>query len=846
MTTVSEPEAGTASLDVYFRDLHRHPLLTAEEERELGRAAQAGDVAARERLVTSNLRFAVTIAKKYQGFGLPLEDLISEANQGLMRAAEKFDPERGFRFLSYAVHWITAKIDRALERAPVVRRKGSAPQQARVVRRAAAKLSQRLGATPTTAEIAHAFGMEEADVADALNVHHALSLDQTFEDSTATLLDQLESADEELPDDRAYDAERRDVITAVLDTLPEREARTLRLRFGLDESPLTQEQIAERFGLTRQRIQQLESQALKRLREHSRAVHLLPFHDSADEAAEAGHADGTPQRAIPLPRRSPTGRAPTSPPRAREPVRTRSPAPAAPRRPWDTSVALAARREPGSLHTVRGYVAERIRGSSLDAVAQSSGIPPEELRDYLFGIRPPSASLQRLRRWYEQAVPRAERAVEAEPVVGRAPSDEDRPPRATASPAPRRASTAGWGFVRGRGRGPFGEAQPRRPTARVSGAAGGSAPAGERPARRRPALDPEEEADRFSEIREFARTRGERMGGGRVAAEIGIPGNTFWSFLRGARPREPHAPKILRWYETVPRDEIEAAPGEYRSVRVETLRQFLQDEVELTSIRRAARAAGVGKSCLAQFLANRTRTPHPPTRRLLAMYYLRRHEEIAVRTGVATPEASPVQPRRRTAGETPGGAAPSAPGAAAPSIPPPDPSPGADPEASTPERTERPGPGSPAGAREATNAEAATKRQHPPAEAPRSAESERVPPDAAETELRRFYLGVALRTSVAALAGSARVPVPDLMAFLQGGEAPEAFCLALRTDYGHRALLKTRALDALVEDIEPAALANTRRRIVLALARGFRQGGHHCPGWVRDALRPTGAEHPAG
>lgn len=844
MTTISAPEAGTASLDVYFRDLQRHPLLTAEEERELGRAAQAGDVAARERLVTSNLRFAVTIAKKYQGFGLPLEDLISEANRGVIRAAEKFDPERGVRFLSYAVNWITAKIDRALEHAPVVRRKGSAPQQARVVRRAAAKLSQRLGATPTTAEIAHAFAMEEADVADALNVHHALSLDQTFEDSTVTLLDRLESTDEELPDERAYDAERREVIGAVLNTLPEREARTLRLRFGLDEAPLTQEQIAERFGLTRQRIQQLESQALKRLREHSRAVHLLPFHDSAEETAQADHADGGRRRAIPLPRLSTTDHAPTPPPPAREPVRSCSPAPAAARPPWDTSVALAAQREPGSLQTVRGYVAERIRGSSIDAVAESSGVPAEELRDYLFGIRPPSASLQRLRRWYEAAVPRAERAVEAEPVESRAPNDEDRPPRVTASPGPRRASTAGWGFVRGHGRDPFGVAQPRRRSAGVSGAAGRAAPAGERPGRWRPAVDPEEEADRFSEIREFARTRGEHQGGRRVAAEIGIPGNTFWNFLQGARPRDPHASKILRWYETAPRDEVEAAPGEYRSVPVETLRQFLQDEAERTSIRRAARAAGVGKSCLAQFLANHTRTPHPPTRRVLAMYYLKRQEEIAGRTGVATPAAASAPPRRLPAGGAPGGAAPSAPGTLAPSIVPPDPSPG-DGEAPTPENTERPGPGSPVGVRDETNMAAATEREHSAAEAPRAAESERVPPDAAVSELRRFYLGVALRTSVAAVAGSVRVPVPDLMAFLQGGEAPEAMCLALRTDYGHRALLKARALDALVEDIEPAALASTRRRIVLALGRGFRQGGHHCPGWLRDMLRPADAELPA-
>jgi RNA polymerase primary sigma factor len=243
MTSASAKYAGNAGLDIYFRDLLRHPLLTAEEERELGRAAQAGDKAARERLVTSNLRFVVTIAKRYQEFGLPLEDLICEGNRGLIRAAEKFDPERGARFLSYAVTWITAKIDRAIEHAPVVRRK-TAHQQARVVRRAAAKLSQRLGATPTTAEIAHAFAMEETDVAAALNVHHALSLDKTFEDSTGTLLDLLENEDEVLPDEGAYDAERQETIAAVLDTLPEREAMLLRLLFGLDEAALTRGQIA--------------------------------------------------------------------------------------------------------------------------------------------------------------------------------------------------------------------------------------------------------------------------------------------------------------------------------------------------------------------------------------------------------------------------------------------------------------------------------------------------------------------------------------------------------------------------------------------------------------------------
>lgn len=835
MTTASATYAGNAGLDIYFRDLLRHPLLTAEEERELGRAAQAGDEAARERLVTSNLRFVVTMAKRYQEFGLPLEDLICEGNRGLIRAAEKFDPERGTRFLSYAVAWITAKIDRAIEHAPVVRRK-TAHEQARVVRRAAAKLSQRLGATPTTAEIAHAFAMEETDVAAALNVHHALSLDKTFEDSTGTWLDRLENEDEVLPDEGAYDAERQETIAAVLDTLPEREAMLLRLLFGLDEAALTRGQIAERFGVTRQRIQQLESQALKRLREHSCAVHLLPFHDPLGEAAESGDADGGGGRAVPRLRLRSTPPAPARPSRRRQPVRSSSPAPAAPRPPWDTARALAGGREPGRPHTLRDYVVERIRASSIHDVAGSADVPAGEIRDYLFGVQPPSSSLQRLRRWYEQAVPRADRAVEAEPVARKVPDGEDAP-RASAPPGPRRASLAGWGFVRGRERDPFGAATARRGTA---GAAGGRAPASERRTRQSPDLDPEEAADRLSEIREFARTRAEHKGGRQLAAEIGIPANTFWSFLQGSRPRDPHASKILDWYETAPRDEEEAVPDGYRSVPVETLREFFQDEVARTSLRRAARAAGVGKSCLAVFLSNHTRTPHARTRRQLGVHYLRRQEEIARRTEVAAREAAPPGPR--TVGDAVGGPPPDPLGPAAPSPVPAEAVPARDNVAAADPARDHPAAASSRSL--PTGVHTAALPQRAAAAGPRRAEAERVRESAAEGELRRFYLGVALRTSAATVAASVSVPLPELMAFLQRGEAADALCLALQTDYTHRALIKARALEALLEDIDAAAEASTRRRILLAIARGIRRGGHHCPGWLHDMLKPAGAGTP--
>jgi RNA polymerase primary sigma factor len=813
MTTFSESDTGTAGLDLYFRDLLRHPVLSVEEERQLGREAQAGNTAARERLITANLRFVVSVAKKYQGSGLPLEDLICEGNKGLIRAAETFDPERGFRFLSYAVSWIIVRIDRALDYAPVVRRKGSAPKDARRVRRAAAKLSQLLGATPTTAEIAHAFAMEEADVADALNVHHALSLDQTFQDTSTTLMDRLGSPDEALPDEHAFEAERRDVITAVLDTLPEREAKLLRLRFGLDDGPLTQEQVAAVFGVTRQRVQQLESQALRRLREHSRAAHLLPFHEGPQDAAGASDEAATP---LPLTRPK-SSQAVQAPHPSREHVLVAPPTEAerVARQPWDTAPALAVRREPGSLLTLRSFVVERVADSSIHAVAEISGVPAEELRDYLFGIQLPTASFQRLRRWYEEAVPGAQRALETEPSSPGTPSDDVEPRVTRVAPGSRSTSSAGWGFVRGRGRDALGMTRERGTTRRAARRTDSS---GEARVRRRRVVEGDAAANLFAEIREFARARADRLGGQRVAAEIGMPRNTFWNFLHGARPRDRFASKILRWYENVPREEVEAPPSRYRSVPVATLRPFMQEEAERTSIGRAAQAAGVGKNGLAKFIAGETRQPHPRTLRLLALYYLRREAETSAGTGDSERHDAPAFPPLRIVGEAEAGTTLATPAHEYPLE-------GRDP---------RDDDGNGHCSRGAASGEAPREGVTLPGASAPAVPSAVV----SESELRGYYLGVALRTSMAELASSARVAAPDLARFLHGADAAEDVLNALQIDYGHRAVIKAHAIDALLDDIDPAARLNTRRRIILAVARGHSMGGHHCPGWLRRELGP--------
>lgn len=813
MTTFSESDTGTAGLDLYFRDLLRHPVLSVEEERQIGREAQAGNTAARERLITANLRFVVSVAKKYQGSGLPLEDLICEGNKGLIRAAETFDPERGFRFVSYAVSWIIVRIDRALEYAPVVRRKGSAPKDARRVRRAAAKLSQLLGATPTTGEIAQAFAMEEADVADALNVHHALSLDQTFPDTTTTLMDRLGSPDEALPDEHAFEAERRDVITAVLNTLPEREAKILRLRFGLDDGPLTQEQVAAIFGVKRQRIQQLESQALRRLREHSRAAHLLPFHQASEDAAGTGADEATTPLALPRPRTSPAVHAPR--PESREQVTARPPAGAEriARQPWDTAPALAVRREPGSLLTLRSFVVESVADSSIHAVAEISGVPAEELRDYLFGIQLPTASFQRLRRWYEEAVPGAQRALETEPSSPGTPSDEVEPRVTRVAPGSRSTSSSGWGFVHERGRDALGMSRERGKAARRTDKSG------EARVRRRRVVEGDAAASLFAEIREFARVRADRLGGQRVAAEIGMPRNTFWNFLHGARPRDRFASRILRWYESVPREEVEAPPSRYRSVRVDTLRRFMQEEAERTSIGRAAQAAGVGKNGLAKFIAGETRQPHPRTLRLLALYYLRRQAETSAGTGDSERRDAPAFPPLRIDGEAEAGTTLATPAHESP----------------LDGRGSRDDDGNGHCCRGAASGDAPREGVTLPGASAPAVPSAGV----SESELRGYYLGVALRTSMAELASSARVAAPDLARFLHGADAAEDVLNALQIDYGHRAVIKAHAIDALLDDIDPVARLNTRRRIILAVARGHRMGGHHCPGWL---LRGFGAQ----
>lgn len=271
------------SLDQYLRDISAYPLISREEEAELARRIRVSDQEALDKLVRSNLRFVVSVAKKYQNQGVSLSDLINEGNLGLIRAAHKFDETKGIKFISYAVWWIRQAILQALaEQSRIVRvplnRAGTLH---RIARRANALL-QELGREATHAEIAEGMDITEEEVAKTMSISQVhLSLDAPLtpgEDNR--LLDYLADTINPTPDEQTFEKALTDAIVDSLASLKEREAKILRLYFGLDESePMTLEEIGTLLGITRERVRQIKEKALSRLRHVSRAKTLESFLD---------------------------------------------------------------------------------------------------------------------------------------------------------------------------------------------------------------------------------------------------------------------------------------------------------------------------------------------------------------------------------------------------------------------------------------------------------------------------------------------------------------------------------------------------------------------------------------
>jgi len=266
-----EPEelSGSAdSLQLFLADVGKHKLLTAAEEVALAKRIERGDAIAKRKMIESNLRLVVSIAKGYRGLGVPFLDLIQEGTLGLNRAVEKFDWRRGYKFSTYATWWIRQSVQRAVaNHARTIRVPVHVVERQQKLGRAARRLEVEMGREPTKEELAEATGLPMQHIDEALGAAHAsVSLNQTVgaedEGELGDLFADREAAD---PFEEAEESLRKQGVRKALDALPERERRILELRFGFEGEPWTLEAIGHELDLTRERVRQLESQALARL-----------------------------------------------------------------------------------------------------------------------------------------------------------------------------------------------------------------------------------------------------------------------------------------------------------------------------------------------------------------------------------------------------------------------------------------------------------------------------------------------------------------------------------------------------------------------------------------------------
>ena len=265
----------------YLKEIGQVPLLSAEEEQTLARAARAGDADARRRLSEANLRLVVSVAKRYAGRGLPFLDLIQEGNLGLMKAAEKFEPDRGFKFSTYATWWIRQSITRAIaDQGRTIRIPVHLVEHINRVRKTAGELRRKNGREPTAEEIAVRLEMEPDRVRELLQLaQEPVSLETPVgEEEDAHLEDFIQDEEAGIPVDEAGRQLLRRELMSVLKSLTPREERVITLRFGLDDGrPRTLEELGKEFNVTRERIRQIEAKALRKLRHPSRAKRLRDY-----------------------------------------------------------------------------------------------------------------------------------------------------------------------------------------------------------------------------------------------------------------------------------------------------------------------------------------------------------------------------------------------------------------------------------------------------------------------------------------------------------------------------------------------------------------------------------------
>jgi RNA polymerase primary sigma factor len=281
-TKTAKCNAGEDVLGMYLKEISRISLLTKEEEYEAAKAAAQGDIYARNKLINSNLRFVLTVAKKYQGLGVPLSDLVNEGNIGLIQAADKFDVDRGYRFISYAVWWIRQSILKALyEKSRFIRLPVNQTNDLIHIKRARKKIAGHCKAEDQVQEIAQMLNIKEGYIEDIMAIsREVVSLEKLADTEKGAF------SLEELIVDNRYDAPEQEVlkksleddIEGILGTLDSKEAEIIRLHYGLGErTPMSFQEIGDRFNLTKERIRQIEAKALTRLQHISRKSKLAAY-----------------------------------------------------------------------------------------------------------------------------------------------------------------------------------------------------------------------------------------------------------------------------------------------------------------------------------------------------------------------------------------------------------------------------------------------------------------------------------------------------------------------------------------------------------------------------------------
>ena len=269
-------------LSIYLKEINKIPLLTREEEDYHSRRAREGDEEAKAALARANLRFVVNVAKRYRNQGLPLSDLISEGNIGLINAIDRFDPDKGYHFISYAVWWIRQAITKAIyEKARMIRLPQNRIFELSRIEKTRTQLQSDRGRDPGVDDVAKALDMDGTHVASMLNIardHISLETPISKDKDPSLLGDFVEDTVRDTPEEETMDSALRDEINIVLESLSEREATIIQYRFGLNgKQPLSLQELGNRFSLTKERIRQIEQRALRKLRDPERSERLQSY-----------------------------------------------------------------------------------------------------------------------------------------------------------------------------------------------------------------------------------------------------------------------------------------------------------------------------------------------------------------------------------------------------------------------------------------------------------------------------------------------------------------------------------------------------------------------------------------